>query len=56
MAQNQPITEEKELELALKYAWDWFNYHATQRLTAFRFFLIMLTAITGGYITALDKG
>ena len=44
-----------ETELALKYAWDWFHYHASQRLTAFRFYLIIVAAILAGYINSFDN-
>src|SRR3989339_1452578 len=39
----------------LKYAWDWFSYHANQRLTAFHFFLIILSATIIGYTNTLEK-
>ena len=41
------------LELQLKYAWDWFEYHAGQRLTAFNFFLVLMGAVIVGYAQAL---
>ena len=37
-----------ESEERYRYAWDWFEYHAKQRLTTFNFFLIVLGAI--GYV------
>ena len=39
----------------LTYAWNWFAYHASQRLQAFNFFLLILAALATGYLTALDK-
>jgi hypothetical protein len=42
-----PITVE------LDHAWKWFEYHATQRMTVFRFYLIMVGAIGAGYIASL---
>jgi hypothetical protein len=39
----------------LDYAWDWFKYHASQRLTAFNFFLIMVGFLLVGYAHAIDK-
>ena len=39
----------------LTYAWNWFAYHANQRLQAFNFFLLILAALATGYLTALDK-
>lgn len=55
MPENPPPAPKENVELQLKYAWDWFNYHASQRLTAFRFFLVILAAISAGYATALEK-
>lgn len=37
----------------LDYAWRWFEYHAGQRMVAFRFFLILLAALVLGVTTAL---
>ncbi len=31
--------------LCFHYAWNWFEYHAAQRLTAFRFYLIIIGAV-----------
>ena len=39
-----------------EYAWNWFEYHAGQRLTAFRFFLIFLGALVVGFSTGLRDG
>jgi hypothetical protein len=39
----------------ITYAWNWFGYHASQRLQAFNFFLIIVAVLTSGYFTALDK-
>jgi hypothetical protein len=36
-------------ELQFNYAWNWFQYHASQRLTAFNFFLILTSAGIVGY-------
>jgi len=36
-----------------QYAWNWFQYHAQQRLSAFRFFLLFLSILAVGYYTAL---
>lgn len=42
---------------AREYAWSWFEYHASQRQTVFRFFLLLAGAITGGYLTFIkDSG
>ena len=40
----------------LDYAWRWFEYHATQRLKAFHFFLIFVSAIGFVAITILKIG
>jgi hypothetical protein len=40
----------------LTYAWNWFNYHANQRLTAFNYFLIITALLANGYITCTEKG
>ncbi len=37
-----------------KYAWDWFSYHAGQRLTTFRFFLIMIGVVIVGYFKCVE--
>jgi hypothetical protein len=56
---QQPVTrgdEDKKLELELTYAWDWFQYHAAQRLTAFHFFLIIVSLVAVAYAQSVDKG
>lgn len=40
----------------LDYAWNWFEYHAGQRMVAFRFFLILLAALVLGVATGLKDG
>lgn len=35
-------------EIALDHAWKWFEYHATQRMTMIRFYLISAGGITTG--------
>jgi len=37
------------------YAWHWFEYHAGQRLTAFRFFLIFLGGLAIAFSTAVES-
>jgi len=44
-----------ELDLQLRYSWDWFAYHAQQRLTAFNFFLVLMGAVAVGYTQALTS-
>ena len=36
----------------LKYSWDWFEYHAGQRLLTFRFFLILFGLLSAAYYKA----
>lgn len=36
---------------AREYAWKWFEYHAGQRQTVFRFFLAVVAAAAAGYLT-----
>lgn len=49
------VTEPSEhLETAYKYAWDWFSYHAAQRLTTFRFFLVMIGVVIVGYFKCVE--
>lgn len=38
------------------YAWNWFEYHAGQRLTAFRFFLVFLGGLVVGFGAGLRDG
>lgn len=40
----------KKIDERYKYAWDWFSYHAAQRLIAFRYFLLIIGAISLGYL------
>lgn len=39
-----------EDDLAYKYAWNWFDFHAKQRMTTFYFFLVILGALGYAYI------
>lgn len=36
-----------------RYAWDYFHYHAGQRLTTFNFYIIICSLVITGYITAI---
>jgi hypothetical protein len=47
--------EPDRLELQFNYAWNWFQYHASQRLTAFNFFLILTSAGIVGYGNAVRE-
>ena len=39
-------------EIAYKYAWDWFSYHAKQRITAFNYFILIISALIVGFSKA----
>jgi hypothetical protein len=39
---------------ALDYAWNWFEYHAHQRMTSFNFFLILAGVIVAGYLKCAE--
>jgi hypothetical protein len=52
---EQPQPTASSEEAARKYAWEWFSYHASQRQTVFRFFLILVGAIIGGYLAVLKS-
>ena len=39
-----------------KYAWDYFALHADQRLKAFHFYILLSTAILGGFAILLKNG
>jgi len=40
-------------ELRMRYAWDWFQYHADQRLKAFNYFVVALGFLLAAYGTAM---
>lgn len=46
------ISEPKDFDAARQYAWEWFQYHAEQRQTVFRFFLTIVAILAAGYATA----
>jgi hypothetical protein len=50
------LSEPSKSEIAFKYAWDWFSYHAAQRLNAFHFFLIITGFVVLGYSTSMELG
>lgn len=39
----------------MKYAWDWFQFHADQRLKAFNFFLVLLGILIVAYGAAMKE-
>lgn len=47
-----PDGDQKE-RIAFDYAWGWFQYHASQRLTAFNFFLVIVGFLLVGYAQAI---
>lgn len=36
------------------YAWDYFQFHASQRLTIFNFYILLSTLVSTGYFLALN--
>jgi hypothetical protein len=40
----------------MNYAWEWFKYHADQRLKAFNYYLIIVGILALAYSTALKEG
>lgn len=42
--------------MAMQYAWRWFEYHAGQRLSVFRFFLVVVAFLCTAYVTAIVRG
>lgn len=51
---NDQPSEPNTNEIALKYAWDWFSYHANQRLNEFHFFLIIIGFVIIGYFKSME--
>jgi hypothetical protein len=41
--------DNEKLNLISEYAWNWFSYHAAQRLTVFRFFFLTFGVVAVGY-------
>lgn len=59
--ENHPDCDNKNSNsLSLKdereHAWKWFHYHAGQRMVAFNFFLVLMGALSVGYIQAWVYG
>lgn len=50
------MAAEEKHAIAVKYAWDWFSYHAGQRLTAFRYYLVIIGLVVAGYLKAFELG
>lgn len=47
--------EQKSLEWARQYAWDWFEYHAGQRTTMFNYGIATVAILAAGYGSAIEK-
>mgnify|MGYP006898505592 CR=1 FL=1 len=47
---------EQNYRLAHEYAWNWFSFHAQQRLTLFNFSLVALGALAAGCVSAFAQG
>ena len=43
-------------EVFREYAWDYFAVHAEQRLKAFHFYILLSTAIIGGFGLLIRNG
>ena|ERR1700686_5692075 len=54
--QNSQETTQLETKDVLEYSWKWFEYHAGQRLSAFRFFMVFLGAMAVALGQALKEG
>ncbi len=48
------MTDDDRERIEFDYAWGWFQYHASQRLTAFNFFLVIVGFLLVGYAQAVD--
>lgn len=45
----------EELAATRKYLWDYFQLHATQRLTTFNFYIVLSTLLTTGLFSTFQK-
>lgn len=52
---NQDQKTEEVPDKIIEYAWNWFEYHARQRLTSFRFFLVLLGIVVVAVRYSLEK-
>lgn len=56
-AQATPSARTADLtELQLRYAWDWFSYHARQRMSMFGFFLVASGILANAWVQSLKEG
>src|SRR5689334_9313771 len=54
---SDPVVLPKSLdELFREYAWDYFALHADHRLRAFHFYILLSTALVGGFALSVRNG
>ncbi len=53
---SEQITKLDLLKLRYDYAWNWFNYHANQRVSMFNYFLIITGILANAYVGILKEG
>jgi len=44
------------LAIEQKYAWEWFSYHAAQRMTALNYFFVTVGIIAVAYSKCVENG
>jgi len=49
------VNNEDRLKIALTYSWEWFKYHADQRLKAFHFFLIIVGTLSVAFTQSVAQ-
>jgi hypothetical protein len=45
----------ENLKIIHDYGWNWFSYHAAQRMTVFRFFFLLIGGLSVGFYQTLPK-
>lgn len=45
----------EKIKLVYEHAWNWFSHHAEQRMTAFRFFLVVFGIFCVGYYQTINS-
>jgi hypothetical protein len=45
----------ENLKIIHEYGWNWFSHHATQRMTVFRFFFLLMGGLSVGFYQTLPK-
>jgi hypothetical protein len=54
---NEPLAPTESLDERFReYAWDYFSLHADQRLRAFHFYVLISTALLGGFALSVKNG